>query len=416
MKAKYSVILLIFIIVLTSLFTSCGKDRWEEYYPVTRHSLWIDSVMRANYLWNDEMLDEDELTSAYFLNSVAFLAKARYSGDKVSYMDTACSVPITDYGYQFGTTQVNDTALMAVITYIEPSTVAANAGLQRGEWIMAVDDEVITSKTKDLLIDGEAHKLLVGHSSTVVIEDDETGEEVEQTVIIFDRNVDLPAAEGFFPNDLPIVSIVNGHVGYMLYNDIAEANQQQVATASQSLLAGGITDMVLDLRYAAKGDVKGLQFLASVLAPSSVLGDQLATVKYAESCHMDTSLPFLSASELENSVNLNLNTLYVLTSSATAGPAEMLINCLQTVMNVVVIGQQTQGIGEACESFFDPINDQLLHLAVCHVSDANGNNEYVGTGIEPDYTVNPLFPVEGILPFGSPQENLLAKALELIAN
>ena len=80
---------MIFIIVLTSLFTSCGKVGWEEYYPVTRHSLWIDSVMRANYLWNEEMLDEDELTSAYFLNSVAFLAKARYSGDKVSYMDTA---------------------------------------------------------------------------------------------------------------------------------------------------------------------------------------------------------------------------------------------------------------------------------------------------------------------------------------
>ena len=53
MKSKYSVILLFFIVSLTGIFASCGKDRWELYYPQTRHSIWIDSVMRENYLWND---------------------------------------------------------------------------------------------------------------------------------------------------------------------------------------------------------------------------------------------------------------------------------------------------------------------------------------------------------------------------
>ena len=416
MKAKYSIIILVSIILLTSLFSSCGKDRWEEYYPFTRHSLWIDSVMRENYLWNDELQDEDELTSSYFLNSAAFLSKVRYSDDKVSYIDTACSQPIISYGYQLATTQVNDTALMAVITYIEPFSVAATAGLQRGEWIMAVDDEIITKKTQNWLTDGEAHKLMIGHSTTIVIDDENSDEEVEQSIVIFDRIVNIPVALGYFPNDLPIVSVLDNRVGYMLYNDIAEANQQEVASATQSLSAGDITNLVLDLRYATTGDVKGLQYLASILVPSSALGNQFASVEYAESRHMDTSLPFLTANELENGVNLNLNKLYVLTSSATAGPAEMLINCLKEVMDVVVIGQQTQGIEVACESFIDPANDQILHLAACHVSDVNKKVDYIDTGIEPDYIVNPLSPIEGILPLGSPQENLLARALEIINN
>ena len=416
MKAKYSVIILISFIVFTSLFTSCGKDRWEEYYPFTRHSLWIDSVMRANYLWNDELQDEDELTSSYFLNSVAFLSKVRNSDDYVSYIDTTCSQPIIGHGYQLAIAQVNDTALMAVITYIEPTSVAATAGLQRGEWIMAVDNEAITSKTQGLLTDGEAHKLMIGHSATIVINDEETAEEAEHSIVVFNRMVNLPEASGYFPNDLPVISIINNRVGYLLYNNIAEANQQKVAAASKSLSAGNIINIVLDLRHAATGDVKGLQYLASILAPSSVLGNQLATVQFAESRHMESSLPFLTASELGEGINLNLNKLYVLTSSATSGPAEMLINCLESVMEVIVIGQQTKGIGVACETFSDPVNDQLLHLAACHVTDINNKADYIGVGIEPDYSIDPLSTIEGIQPFGSEYENLLAKALKLINN
>ena len=88
MKSKYSVIIVVSIALLTGLFASCGKDRWELYYPMTRQSIWIDSVMRENYLWNDELSDEDELTSSYFLNAVSFLAKVKNTNDKMSYVDT----------------------------------------------------------------------------------------------------------------------------------------------------------------------------------------------------------------------------------------------------------------------------------------------------------------------------------------
>lgn len=414
MKSKYCVIIPLIIMVVSSFFSACGKDRWEEYYPITRHNLWIDSIMRVNYLWNDELADEDDLTSSYFLNSVSFLEKNKYGYDQVSYVDTAYSAPITDYGYELSTNQINDSAYMALITYIEPTSVSANVGLQRGEWIMKIDGEFITSPRLSLLSDGDAHELMIGHYITINLTEGDSEEGEGEGVIIYNRMVNLPAAKGYYHNDLPVVSIINGHVGYMLYTDIAAKNQQQVATASNTLSVDGITDMVLDLRYTATGDVSGFQYLASVLAPYSALGSKLATVQYAESRHHDSSLSFLTTSELENGTNLNLGTLYILTSSFTSGPAEILINCLQSVMNVVVIGQKTKGIGVACESFLDPVNDQLLRLAACHITDINGNADYVDTGITPDYIVDQFSPIEGILPFGNPQENLLAKALELI--
>ena len=409
MKGKYCVILILLITLFTGFFSSCGKDRWELYKPYTSQSIWIDSVMRENYLWNDELTDEDELTSSYFLNSVAFLQKVKFSSDNVSYVDTICSKPAANYGYELILNQVNDTAYMAVVTYVEPVSPAASAGLQRGEWIMGVDGSLITSDTQDLLTDGEAHTLAIGYLSTMIPEDSEE----EQTVIIYQRDASLPAAVSVFTDDLPVVAVINNEIGYMLYNDIAAENQQKVAAASQALASRDITDLVLDLRFATTGDVSGFQYLASIVAPSSALGTTLAQVQYAESRHIPNALPFLTANELGNGVNLNLNTLYILTNT-TAGPAEMLINCLRQVMNVVVIGQKTQGIAVACESFYDPAKDQLLRLAACQVKDASGNADYAGTGISPDYIATPLSPISGILPFGNPEENMLSVALKVI--
>ena len=413
MKSKYSIILLLFIVILTGLFSSCGKDRWELYYPQTRQSLWIDSVMREHYLWRDELMDEDELTSSYFLNSVSFLAKVRNADDKVSYVDTAYSMPKTDPGFELMINQVTDSTYLALVTYIEPNSASAIAGIHRGDWIMAMDGKELTEERIEELAEGGTHTLAIGYHTTIIVQN-EYDEEEEQDAVAFSHEVTLPAATSYYPEVMPVVDVINDKVGYILYNDIADDNRQKVATASKLLANSGITDMVLDLRFASTGDLQGLQYLASIMAPSSALGTKMATLQYADTLTSNKSLPFLSASELDNGANLNLQTLYVLTSSYTAGPAEMLINCLKAVMNVVVIGQKTQGITLACESFYDPAKDQLLRLAVSELSDANGNAAYAGSGFTPDYPVNPLSSVEGVQPFGSPLESLFAKALAII--
>ena len=49
-RGKRLILPLLGTLILTSLF-SCGVDRWPEYYPETGRDIWIDSVMRQEYLW-----------------------------------------------------------------------------------------------------------------------------------------------------------------------------------------------------------------------------------------------------------------------------------------------------------------------------------------------------------------------------
>lgn len=53
-RGKRLILPLLGTLILTSLF-SCGVDRWPEYYPETGRDIWIDSVMRQEYLWYRDM-------------------------------------------------------------------------------------------------------------------------------------------------------------------------------------------------------------------------------------------------------------------------------------------------------------------------------------------------------------------------
>lgn len=136
------------LLALTSLF-SCGVDRWPEYYPWTGRDLWIDSVMREDYLWYEEIPSFDDLN--YFLEPQSFLDAAKSEKDNgISSVDTLLTTSTPSYGFDYSLSQVpdNDTAYYAMVTYVVPESPAAEAGLKRGEWIMMVNNDYITKKMK----------------------------------------------------------------------------------------------------------------------------------------------------------------------------------------------------------------------------------------------------------------------------
>lgn len=55
-RRNIQLFLLLGVLALTNLF-SCGVDRWPEYYKWTGRDLWIDSVMREEYLWFEDIPD-----------------------------------------------------------------------------------------------------------------------------------------------------------------------------------------------------------------------------------------------------------------------------------------------------------------------------------------------------------------------
>ena len=79
-------------IALTLLLTSCGEDRTGEFYALIEDRMWIEEVMRENYLWAEDM-PVIEKEDDYFQEPTTFfknmLSKNALNGkgDKYSYME-----------------------------------------------------------------------------------------------------------------------------------------------------------------------------------------------------------------------------------------------------------------------------------------------------------------------------------------
>ena len=42
-------------LALMLLFPSCGEDRTGEFYALIEDRMWIEDIMRENYLWAEDM-------------------------------------------------------------------------------------------------------------------------------------------------------------------------------------------------------------------------------------------------------------------------------------------------------------------------------------------------------------------------
>ena len=412
---KHTHLLLLGGLLASSVFTACGEDRWAEYYPLTGRDLWIDSVMRAEYLWREDIPSFNELN--YFVDPEEFLKDACSPQDKgFSSIDTIYDTPPTGYGMDYTLYRMdnNDTAYTALITYVMPQSPASDAGLQRGEWIMMIDDSVfLTQKNEALLTEGTGPlHLTIGKYTVMQTED---GEDVG--AVVADHTTLLPQARPVNDAAIPVSSIIEMDntvcVGYLACNSFQPDTDETLRSLSRNFADAGISDLVIDLRYNQGGLMESAQLLATLLVPQNELGSLMASLHYhPDNASKNRSLTF-DADLLQTGNNLNMNRIFVLTSNETAAASEMFINCLKPYMDVILIGETTQGHYVGTESFTTARYPWELKLAVCEVFNANGTADYT-SGFTPDYQVDALSDPFRILPLGNPDEALLYTALSVI--
>lgn len=408
------------LIALTSLF-SCGVDRWEEYRDQTGQDLWIDSLMRQDYLWYQDIPSSQELTPSYFLTPPEFFKKILSTKDKgYSRIDTLDNESALSYGLDYTLYKIadNDTAYNAQISYIATGSPAANAGLERGEWIMMVNGDYLTKRNEGLLLKGDARQLLIGQYQ---ITQDAEGEEVG--VVRSDREVTLDAARTLTDNAVYYNSIYsNGStvVGYLVYNHFSsgptansEEYNNELRNLSRQYQAAGVNEFVLDLRYNSGGSMDCAQLLCTLLTPADRMNSPLALLKYNSKQIGKNRELALNPQLLQSGVNLNLSKIYILTTNLTAAASEMVINCLSPYMQVVLIGSTTAGENVATETFLNPKYPWAVRPVVCEVFNSLNKSDYAN-GFTPNYSVNELADPEKVLPFGNQQEALLGTALGLI--
>ena len=417
--------------LLLILLTSCGEDRTGEFYALIEDRMWIEEVMRENYLWAEDM-PVIEKEDDYFQEPATFFKKLlsknalNGKGDKYSYMEetkessrTLTLDRTSTYGMEFILTSdpTGTTAhTFARVLYVLPDSPAQKAGIERGDWISAINDERITTDNYEKLTQGGNVSLT---RTRITPLENGPGWQVSKDVL----NVDASVAMEINPFLVNKVLEADGQkIAYLVYNEFAtgpnnegteSVYNEQMKQIFAQFKAQSPDAFILDLRYNNGGFLQCAQALGSLLTPATAMGQNFANLTF--NAKANPQVIRYSFDTQYADANLNLNKIYILTGQYTASASEVIINGLIPYLgaeNVVLIGTKTEGKNVAMTSFKNETHGLTLWPVIAYVSNANNEGDY-SEGFQPTYQLDENNVIRWY-PLGNPEEYLLKNTLSLI--
>ncbi len=333
------------------------------------------------------------------------------------------------FGYEFKLVNISSSGneLFGYVEYVIPNSPASEAGLERGDVFYLVNGQQLTvDNYRDLMIDSDHYTLSLANfrDNTFSL----TGEEMELTA------VELEEDPVFF---YKILDVADKKVGYLVYNQFVSNDDAHLRLNDVFglFLSKGISELVLDLRYNPGGALFTCRLLASMIYgaadESTVLGSLVFNDKVSD---LNSDFKFLSNIPLSDTVSnvsmnrLDINRVFVLTTSGTASASELIIAGLQPYLDVVVIGEKTTGKNESSITLYDSPDKAYLSN---DEEDVNLGHRYAmqpivskltnsqsldySTGITPLIALDETDFFSELLPLGEKEEPLLKGALGIIS-
>lgn len=433
-------IYLIGICLTAVFFVSCDKDEDGPTPPdpnastEEKNNTWIYETMETNYLWYDELpakksLNIEEDTEDFFKKLLSgkdgvdrkdgshmyfsSIEKKREETKAISELDPTYGIEYIIYGVE------KQNYYYLRVLYVLPGSPAEEAGLKRDDWVFGINggDDNIT----DPYILEEANGITLTLGKLAPGPDGKLG-------LVKKGELTLPAGRMMDNNPFLLDSIYqigNKTVGYLVYNHFSSEAEGKTDgaydTQMKEIFAGfkskGVNEFVLDLRFNGGGLVNCANLLASLLAPTKVLG----TEKFASLQYNKNNSKYNRDLKFDNKIassNLNLNRLWVLTGQFTASASEAVINGLLPFIDVRIIGDQTVGkavgsnpYGEDKEEY-----DWILHPITLKITNSLGTASYGQVGFTPDVYIYEYHsdPFIYLYPLGDKNEKLLSIALDEI--
>jgi len=423
----------VYVFLLIPLLVSCTKDD-DTTKKALKVNKFISETMQEVYLWENSMPNINYKNES---DPFVYFNKLLYTEDKWSFLTDdyeglmgSLSGQETTYGYSLKFYWLNQQAntCYAVIQYVYDGSPADEADLKRGDILLQMNGNDITSNNLTPLIYSNNITLSLGkYSSGNIVPDD-------RTVTMNSRMMNL--------NPVMIRKTIDyseGKIGYLLYVQYIQGFTTQLNNALRYFITEGITDLVLDLRYNPGGHVTTARHLCSALAPKDNVknatgnGDILIRKQwnnlYQNYWQQEGEIEQLEErfdpNVVTDDLNLNLpkKRLFVLTGTGTASASELTITGLQPYMDVILIGETTVGKYVASATLRPQerkngqwvVDSEIANWAIQPIiyAYANANANSFKDGFVPDHVV-----VENLIlnpaSLGDEQEALLAKALELI--
>lgn len=405
------------LLLCVGFLFSCTKD---DEYKVPREIEVQDFVWKGlnlYYLWKDDVpnLTDDRFDSQEQLNNFLkgypnptdlfnslLYQKGTIDRFSVIYSDyTALEQILTgtnknngvDYGL-FRKTSGSD-EVIGWVRYILPNSDASNKDIERGDLFYAVNGTPLTLQNYQSLLASESYTLNLADYDDGYFTPN--GQSVSLTKYEYSEN---PV---YYSN----VYEVNSHkIGYLVYNGFYGSYDVQLNNVFGNFQSQGITDLVLDLRYNSGGLVTSAAHLASMITGqftndifakqqwnSTIQDYYTSNGKEEELINRFTNK--LSGGEQIN--HLNLNRVYILTTSSTASASELVINGLEPYLDVIQIGGTTTGKNVGSVTLYDspnysnknknPRHKYAMQPLVLKIVNSTGFGDYQ-QGLTPDITVS----------------------------
>lgn len=438
-KITYKLLLNVFALLVVMSGWSCKKQSLTDEEKIispqtgTRRQFTLDSIYlyaQQTYLWNDILpsysnfdprrYDHKNLSDIDCYRALLFgfsqlkinpqthkpyeaplqNGYAKYSsivagkshGEKIS----SISQLDGEYsGYGLGYTRFSG---VFYVSYVLNNSPAQQAGLQRGNKVLTVNGQ---SVTQSLL------KQIETQNSFIITVEQNDGLTITKTLTKANYKAHSLLKHGIIDYKGHKIGYLNLHQFSILSNVKNALNQ-----CFNSFYQENIQNLVVDLRYNGGGYVETAQYLANLIAPSSLNGK----IMYSE--HFNTLMQQGKATILKNQLYFNENNqavfihgrratmadvdfsvtgnttsfhkigmlqnlkkVYFIVSERTASASELLINALKPYMDVVIVGQKTYG--KPVGFFGITIDNYTTYMSSFYIKNALGECDYF-EGFSPD--------------------------------
>lgn len=339
--------------VYNSLITDL-PERTQMYSSIAD----IDELVRSKYFG---AIDENTLNANVadgYVNGLGDRYSYYMNADEFAKYQTVISGKSTGTGIK---TALDNKSGHMIITEVFADSPAESSGLKKGDEITHINDEAVTAKNYDQMVEK-----LEGQTLT----------SIDITYLRNNASKTVNVMMGYSSQSASHKLI--GEVGYIRINAFYENTATQVDSALESLIDSGATSLVFDLRNTSEGSIEYAAKVLDLLVPVASEGSgALATAvdKAGKSIKVFSS----------DSTDVSLR-MVVIVNSGTCGGAELFACDLRDFSKAWIVGNTTKGNGTMQEVF--RIDDGgAIMLTVAEILPYKSES-FDKKGIKPDYEVS----------------------------
>lgn len=330
---------------------------------VDEQRAWLRADMNERYFWYDQQGTPNNAATSLpgYFDSLLFKPTDNFSFAQNEQQFTQFFAEGRRVGYGYSLAFADAQRSLLQFAVIEPLSPMAQAGVQRGDSVLAIDGltpaQIAAGGLPAVSTEGVARRFSLRQRNGLLRDITVVSANFALSPVLATATFALNATQG------------QTQVGYLAYQQFIAGSDAALKTALNKFYAGGVQELVLDLRYNGGGRVSTARDLASLIGGDALDGRTFASLNFNNKNQAsnlvfrfvrnqqvaipvsnfvrnpDGSFAFTSSGGAPDApvASSSLRRLFVITSAATASASELVINGLRPFMSVVQIGATTNG-------------------------------------------------------------------------